>query len=57
MNITLFLFFNNFFLVRDLLGDNPIAKLDVKLNPEGGLHVPGLTEIEVESANDINEVS
>ncbi|XP_071813109.1 uncharacterized protein [Apostichopus japonicus] len=42
--------------LRDLLGDNPIAKLDVKLNPEGGLYVPGLTEIEVESANDINEV-
>lgn len=42
--------------LRDLLSDSPASKLDIKLNTEGGLYVPGLTEINVDSADDINEV-
>ena len=42
--------------IRDLLGSNPTSKLDVKLNPGGGVHVPGLSQYEVSSAEDVNNV-
>ncbi|XP_072024813.1 kinesin-like protein KIFC3 [Amphiura filiformis] len=42
--------------IRDLLSDDPSYKLDVKMNPEGGYHVPGLNEIIVTSVDDVNEV-
>ncbi|XP_037550723.1 kinesin-like protein KIFC3 [Nematolebias whitei] len=44
--------------LRDLLGENPTEKLDIKLNPDGSgqLYVPGLTEITVKSPEDINKV-
>ncbi|XP_038160412.1 kinesin-like protein KIFC3 isoform X4 [Cyprinodon tularosa] len=44
--------------LRDLLRDNPTDKLDIKLNPDGSgqLYVPGLTEITVQSPEDINKV-
>lgn len=44
--------------LRNLLGDNPSEKLDIKMNPDGSgqLHVPGLTEFIVQSPEDINKV-
>ncbi|XP_060923548.1 kinesin-like protein KIFC3 isoform X2 [Limanda limanda] len=44
--------------LRDLLGENPTDKLDIKLNPDGSgqLYVPGLTEFPVQSPEDINRV-
>uniref|UniRef100_A0A3Q0SUV1 Kinesin family member C3 n=1 Tax=Amphilophus citrinellus TaxID=61819 RepID=A0A3Q0SUV1_AMPCI len=44
--------------LRDLLGENPADKLDIKMNPDGSgqLYVPGLTEITVQSPEDINKV-
>ncbi|CAN9506562.1 unnamed protein product [Ophioblennius macclurei] len=44
--------------LRDLLGDQPSDKLDIKLNPDGSgqLYVPGLTELTVQSPQDINKV-
>ncbi|XP_057203412.1 kinesin-like protein KIFC3 isoform X1 [Triplophysa rosa] len=44
--------------LRNLLGDNPNEKLDIKMCPDGSgqLYVPGLTEFTVESAEDINKV-
>ena len=46
-------------LLRNLLGENPSDKLDIKLNPDGSgqLYVPGLTEFTVQSPEDINRVS
>ncbi len=43
---------------RNLLGDNPSEKLDIKMCPDGSgqLYVPGLTEFTVESVEDINKV-
>uniref|UniRef100_M4AJF6 Kinesin family member C3 n=1 Tax=Xiphophorus maculatus TaxID=8083 RepID=M4AJF6_XIPMA len=45
--------------LRDLLRQNPTDKLDIKLNPDGSgqLYVPGLTEIAVQSPEDINRVT
>ncbi|MGH0129431.1 UNVERIFIED_CONTAM: hypothetical protein FKN15_002194 [Acipenser sinensis] len=44
--------------LRNLLGDNPNEKLDIKMCPDGSgqLYVPGLTEFKVESVDDINKV-
>ncbi|XP_028299026.1 kinesin-like protein KIFC3 isoform X3 [Gouania willdenowi] len=44
--------------LRNLLGGNPTDKLDIKLNPDGSgsLYVPGLTEITVQSPDDIKKV-
>ena len=42
-------------MIRDLLGDNPTAKLEVKQGKEG-LYVPGLTEIQVKDVQELNEV-
>ncbi|XP_058849811.1 kinesin-like protein KIFC3 isoform X3 [Acipenser ruthenus] len=44
--------------LRNLLGDNPNEKLDIKMCPDGSgqLYVPGLTEFKVESVDDINRV-
>nr|XP_033488171.1 kinesin-like protein KIFC3 [Epinephelus lanceolatus] len=44
--------------IRNLLGENPTDKLDIKMNPDGSgqLYVPGLTEITVQSPEDINRV-
>ncbi|XP_027137011.1 kinesin-like protein KIFC3 isoform X3 [Larimichthys crocea] len=44
--------------LRDLLGENPTDKLDIKMNPDGSgqLYVPGLTQFTVQSAEDINRV-
>lgn len=43
---------------RNLLGENPTDKLDIKMNPDGSgqLYVPGLTETTVQSPEDINRV-
>ncbi|KAG7277868.1 hypothetical protein CRUP_001320 [Coryphaenoides rupestris] len=45
--------------LRNLLGDNPSEKLDIKMNPDGSgqLYVPGLTQITVQSPEDINRGS
>ncbi|XP_070411174.1 kinesin-like protein KIFC3 isoform X6 [Nothobranchius furzeri] len=45
-------------MLRDLLRENPGDKLDIRLNPDGSgqLYVPGLTEITVQSPEDINKV-
>uniref|UniRef100_A0A672ZTX9 Kinesin-like protein n=1 Tax=Sphaeramia orbicularis TaxID=375764 RepID=A0A672ZTX9_9TELE len=44
--------------LRNLLGDTPTEKLDIKMNPDGSgqLYVPGLTEFTVQSPEDINRV-
>uniref|UniRef100_A0A8C9YVP5 Kinesin-like protein n=1 Tax=Sander lucioperca TaxID=283035 RepID=A0A8C9YVP5_SANLU len=44
--------------LRNLLGENPSDKLDIKMNPDGSgqLYVPGLTEFTVQSPEDINRV-
>ncbi|XP_070816530.1 kinesin-like protein KIFC3 isoform X10 [Chaetodon trifascialis] len=44
--------------LRNLLGENPTDKLDIKMNPDGSgqLYVPGLTEFIVQSPEDINRV-
>ncbi|XP_043351016.1 kinesin-like protein KIFC3 isoform X3 [Dermochelys coriacea] len=44
--------------LRDLLGKEPQEKLDIKLCPDGSgqLYVPGLTEFQVRSVEDINKV-
>ncbi|KAI4874775.1 hypothetical protein NFI96_025410 [Prochilodus magdalenae] len=44
--------------LRNLLGDNPNEKLDIKMCPDGSgqLYVPGLTEFAVECVEDINKV-
>ncbi|XP_062583545.1 kinesin-like protein KIFC3 isoform X2 [Saccostrea cucullata] len=42
--------------IRDLLSDDPSYKMEVKMNPEGGLHVPGLCSEEVRSVDDVNQV-
>lgn len=45
-------------LPRDLLGKEPQEKLEIKLCPDGSgqLYVPGLTELRVQSVEDINKV-
>ena len=42
-------------MIRDLLGDNPSAKLEVKQGKEG-LYVPGLTEIQLKDVQELKEV-
>uniref|UniRef100_A0A8D0L5S6 Kinesin-like protein n=1 Tax=Sphenodon punctatus TaxID=8508 RepID=A0A8D0L5S6_SPHPU len=44
--------------IRDLLGKEPQEKLEIKLCPDGSgqLYVPGLSEFQVQSAEDINKV-
>ncbi|KAL9975125.1 hypothetical protein ACROYT_G012243 [Oculina patagonica] len=42
-------------MIRDLLGDDPSAKLEVKQGKEG-LYVPGLTEIQVNNVEELNEL-
>lgn len=43
---------------RDLLGQEPQEKLEIRLCPDGSgqLYVPGLTEFRVQSVDDINKV-
>ncbi|XP_067348052.1 kinesin-like protein KIFC3 isoform X4 [Channa argus] len=45
-------------MLRNLLGETPTDKLDIKMNPDGSgqLYVPGLTEFTVQSPEDINRV-
>lgn len=45
-------------ILRDLLGDSPSEKLDIKMHPDGSgqLYVPGLTKFTVDSPQDINRV-
>ncbi|XP_023682948.2 kinesin-like protein KIFC3 isoform X1 [Paramormyrops kingsleyae] len=45
-------------ILRNLLGDDPSEKLDIKICPDGSgqLYVPGLTEITVQSVEDINKI-
>ena len=42
-------------MIRDLLGDDRSAKLEVKQGKDG-LFVPGLTEIQVNNVDELNEV-
>ncbi|XP_008833095.1 kinesin-like protein KIFC3 isoform X2 [Nannospalax galili] len=44
--------------LRDLLGKEPQEKLEIRLCPDGSgqLYVPGLTEFQVQSVDDINKV-
>ena len=44
-------------LVHDLLSSAPNKSLEVKLKPEGGVHVPQLTTVRVRSVDDIYEAS
>lgn len=43
---------------RDLLGQEPQEKLEIRLCPDGSgqLYVPGLTEFQVQGVDDINKV-
>ncbi|XP_059939235.1 kinesin-like protein KIFC3 isoform X2 [Mesoplodon densirostris] len=45
-------------VLRDLLGQEPQEKLEIRLCPDGSgqLYVPGLTEFQVQSVEDINKV-
>ncbi|XP_054934792.1 kinesin-like protein KIFC3 isoform X3 [Physeter macrocephalus] len=45
-------------VLRDLLGQEPQEKLEIRLCPNGSgqLYVPGLTEFQVQSVEDINKV-
>ncbi|XP_006878798.1 PREDICTED: kinesin-like protein KIFC3 isoform X3 [Elephantulus edwardii] len=45
-------------VLRDLLGKGPQEKLEIRLCPDGSgqLYVPGLTEFQVRSVDDINKV-
>ncbi|XP_021358280.1 kinesin-like protein KIFC3 isoform X2 [Mizuhopecten yessoensis] len=45
-------------VIRDLLvtGDDTYTKLDIKMNTDGQLHVPGLCVKEVQSVEDVNRV-
>ncbi|XP_019610093.2 kinesin-like protein KIFC3 isoform X3 [Rhinolophus sinicus] len=45
-------------VLRDLLGQEPQEKLEIRLCPDGSgqLYVPGLTEFQVQSVDDINKV-
>ncbi|XP_073912025.1 kinesin-like protein KIFC3 isoform X4 [Castor canadensis] len=45
-------------VLRDLLGKDPQEKLEIRLCPDGSgqLYVPGLTEFQVQSVDDINKV-
>ena len=42
---------------RDLLSDDTSYKMEVKINPDGGFHIPGLSYYTVTSVTDVNEVS
>ena len=42
-------------MLRDLLGEHPSQKLEIRKGPSG-LFVPGLTEKEVKTVEDVNEV-
>lgn len=41
--------------IRDLLGDDPKARLDLKERPGMGVFVKGLTEVAVSTVEEINE--
>ncbi|KAF6019824.1 hypothetical protein EB796_021863 [Bugula neritina] len=41
--------------VRDLLSSDPSDKLDIKLNQDGNLHVPGLSWVQVKNVNEVNQ--
>ncbi|KAK3600577.1 hypothetical protein CHS0354_020969 [Potamilus streckersoni] len=43
-------------MIRDLLGDDISFKMEVKMNPEGGLYIPGLSYVNVASVEDVNKV-
>ncbi|KAL3858961.1 hypothetical protein ACJMK2_009206 [Sinanodonta woodiana] len=43
-------------MIRDLLGDDISFKMEVKMNPEGGLYIPGLSYVKVASVEDVNKV-
>ena len=45
-----------YFVNRDLLCTASSERLEVKMNPEGGLYVPGLTYTHVQNLEQINEV-
>jgi hypothetical protein len=45
-----------FAFFRDLLSDDPSYKMEVKMNPDGGLYVPGLSFVDVNTVEDVNEV-
>lgn len=42
--------------IRDLLGENPSAKMEIRQHPEGHLYVPGLCWVQVASRVDVQEV-
>ena len=53
LNVSVLEIYNE--MLRDLLGDDPSAKLDIRQGTEG-LFVPGLTEIQVNDVDELNEV-
>jgi phage-related protein len=42
--------------IRDLLGKDPKAKLELKSNPDKGVYVKGLTNIVVKTVEEIDHV-
>ncbi|KAL4234031.1 microtubule motor [Mactra antiquata] len=42
-------------MIRDLLGEDTGYKMEVKMNPDGGYHIPGLSYVVVKSPDDVNE--
>ena len=43
-------------MLRDLLSSDPTIKLSIKQNKDG-VHVPGLTSIQVKNVHNVNEVN
>ena len=44
-------------MIRDLLGEDTSYKMEVKMNPDGGFHIPGLCYVHVQSVADVNQAS
>ncbi|XP_077982296.1 kinesin-like protein KIFC3 [Glandiceps talaboti] len=43
-------------MLRDLLSGDPTYKMDIKMNHDGGLYVPGLKYLTVETVDEVNQV-
>ena len=46
----------HYIFFRDLLSDNPSNKMEVKMNPDGGVYVPDLSLVDVNTMEDVNKV-
>ena len=42
--------------IRDLLGEDPAARMDIRQQTDGRIFVPGLNWVQVKSRSDVQEV-